>query len=270
MQGPSIQRGASIQVVVLGILEKQGHSVTIAADGKKALAALRKDSYDLVLMDIQMPEMNGWEATRAIRESERGTGEHIPIAAMTAHAMKRDHERCIAAGMDDYLTKPIHTPELLALVEKIGSRKAFAERSQVVTVEKPEPGSGPAIDMADVLDRLDGDRELFHEMAQVFRDGCPKATEDLRRAIDNQDAQALERRAHNLKGSSANLGAVAVSHAAAALEDCARSGKLEQAGDLFKTLERNLDHLLSELEALSRSIATENAGRGWVIDRKTT
>jgi PAS domain S-box-containing protein len=263
-----VEDNAVNQLVVLRILEKQGHSVTIAADGKKALSALRKDSYDLVLMDIQMPEMNGWEATRAIRESERATGEHIPIAAMTAHAMKGDHERCIAAGMDDYLTKPIHTPELLALVEKIGNRKAVAERPQTVPVAELEPG--PAIDMEDVLDRLDGDRELFHEMAQLFRDGCPQAMEDLRRAIDNRDAQALERRAHNLKGSSANLGAVAVSHASAALEDCARSGKLEQAGDLFKTLEQNLDHLLSELEALSRSVATENAGRGWVIDRKTT
>jgi two-component system sensor histidine kinase/response regulator len=245
-----VEDNAVNQLVVLRILEKQGHAVTIAGDGKKALAALKKDSYDLVLMDLQMPEMNGWDATRAIRESEKSTGGHIPIAAMTAHAMKGDQERCIAAGMDDYLTKPIHIPELLALVDKIGSRKAVAERLPLI------PAAEPAIDLARVLSRLDGDRGLFDEMAQLFRDECPRIMEDIRRGVDARDAKALERHAHNLKGSSANLGAVAVSRAAAALEDCGRSGNLARADDLFKSLEQTLDDLLSELEAVSRTIAT--------------
>ena len=245
-----VEDNALNQLVVLRILEKQGHAVTIAADGQKALAALRKDSYDLVLMDIQMPGMNGWEATRAIRESEKATGEHIPIAAMTAHAMKGDQERCIAAGMDDYLTKPIHTPELLALVDKIGSRKAAARR-----IELASAGSGASVDLPVALARLDGDRELFDEMAQRFREGCPKIMDDIRSAVDTRDAWALEHHAHDLKGWSANLGAAAVSHAAAALEDCARSGNLEQADDLLKTLKLSLDHLLPELESLSRTIA---------------
>ena len=128
-----VEDNAVNQLVALRLLEKQGHAVTIAANGKKALEALKKDSYDLVLMDIQMPEMNGWEATRAIRESEKATGEHIPIAAMTAHAMKGDEERCIAAGMDDYLTKPIRIPELLAVVDKIGDRKAVAKGMAVAS-----------------------------------------------------------------------------------------------------------------------------------------
>jgi PAS domain S-box-containing protein len=244
-----VEDNAVNQLVVLRILEKQGHAVTIAGDGKKALAALKKDSYDLVLMDIQMPEMNGWDATRAIRESEKSTGGHIPIAAMTAHAMKGDQERCIAAGMDDYLTKPIHIPELLALVDKIGSRKAVAERLP------PVPATEPAIDLATVLGRLDGDRGLFDEMAQLFREECPRIMEDIRRGVDTRDAKALEGHAHNLKGSSANLGAVAVSRAAAALEDCARSGNLVRADELFKSLKRSLGDLLSELEAVSRTIA---------------
>ncbi|MGA8234568.1 MAG: response regulator, partial [Candidatus Acidiferrales bacterium] len=246
-----VEDNAVNQLVVLRILEKQGHAVTIAADGKKALAALGKDSYDLVLMDIQMPEMNGWEATRAIRESEKATGEHIPIAAMTAHAMKGDEERCIAAGMDDYLTKPIHTPELLALIGKIGSRRAVAGRIEMASAG---PGPGSSIDLPAVLNRLEGDRELFDEMAQLFREGCPRIMEDIRSAVDTRDAKALQRHAHNLKGASANLGAVGVSRAAAALEDCARSGNLEGADDLFKSLELNLGQLLPELESLSRVI----------------
>ncbi len=247
-----VEDNAVNQLVVLRILEKQGHAVTIAADGKKALAALQKDSYDLVLMDIQMPEMNGWEATRSIRESEKATGEHIPIAAMTAHAMKGDQERCIAAGMDEYLTKPIHTPELLALVDKIGSRKTAARR-----IELTSAGAGPgrSIDLGAALSRLDGHRESFDEMAQLFREGCPKIMDDIRGAVEARDAWALEHHAHNLKGSSANLGAAAVSRAAAALEDCARSGKLERADALLKSLDVNLGQLLPELESLSRTIA---------------
>src|SRR6202044_1901795 len=101
-----------------------GHTVAVAANGRKALASLEKESYDLILMDVQMPEMNGLEATQAIREKEKVTGKRIPIVAMTAHAMKGDEERCLAAGMDAYLTKPIHTQELLAVLDDIGSTRA--------------------------------------------------------------------------------------------------------------------------------------------------
>jgi PAS domain S-box-containing protein len=243
-----VEDNAVNQLVVLRLLEKQGHAVTIAGDGKKALAALQKDSYDLVLMDIQMPEMNGWEATKAIREGEKVTGGHIYIAAMTAHAMKGDAERCIAAGMDDYLAKPIHTPELLALVDKIEGRKGRATGEVAST--------RASIDLAEVLERLEGDRKLFDEMAQLFREDCPRITEDIRHAIDIQDARALERHAHNLKGSSANLGAASVAQAAGALEECARSGNLERGNDLFKSIERELELLHSELEAFSQSVAT--------------
>jgi len=243
-----VEDNAVNQLVALRLLEKQGHAVTIAANGRRALEALEKDSYDLILMDIQMPEMNGWEATKAIRENEKTTGEHIPIAAMTAHAMKGDEERCIAAGMDDYLTKPIRIPELLAVVDKIANRKATAIGMEGVSKDR--------FDLAATLDRLDGDRELFDEMAHLFRGECPKAIEEIRRSIAAADAKALERHAHSLKGSAANLGSATVSGAADALETCARSGHLEQAYDLFQSLEQALSHLLSELETLSSGVTT--------------
>jgi len=244
-----VEDNAVNQLLALRLLQKQGHAVTVAANGKRALEALNKDIYDLMLMDIQMPEMNGWEATKAIRENEKATGKHIPIAAMTAHAMDGDKDRCVAAGMDDYLTKPIVLVELLAVVDRFRSHKPV---STDLAVASP---SG-AIDLAAVLDRLEGDRELFDEMVQLFRDECPRITEQIRRAVEVRNADAVERHAHNLRGSSANLGATAFSHAVGALEDCARSGTLEFAEDLFRTVEQELYALLTALEILPRGVAT--------------
>jgi CheY-like chemotaxis protein len=108
-------------LVALRLLEKQGHTVKLAQNGKKALEALEQEPYDVILMDIQMPEMNGWETTEAIRSKEKITGGHIPIVAMTAHAMRGDEERCLAAGMDNYLTKPVRDLQLRALLDEIAS-----------------------------------------------------------------------------------------------------------------------------------------------------
>jgi CheY-like chemotaxis protein len=104
------------QTVAARLLEKYGHRVTVAPNGREAVAAVEREPFDLVLMDVQMPEMGGFEATAAIRQAETGTGRHLPIYAMTARAMKGDAERCAAAGMDGYLSKPIHTPDLYAIV----------------------------------------------------------------------------------------------------------------------------------------------------------
>ena len=118
------------QRVAQRVLEKGGHQVVIAANGKDALEAIAKEAFDLVLMDVQMPEMDGLEATAAVRAREREAGTHIPIIAMTAHAMRGDRERCLSAGMDDYLSKPIHAEQLLELVRKY--TKAPADPRPVV------------------------------------------------------------------------------------------------------------------------------------------
>jgi two-component system, sensor histidine kinase and response regulator len=235
------------QLVALRLLERFGHAVTLAANGKKALEALEKDRYDVVLMDVQMPEMNGWEATRAIREKERVAGGRIPIIAMTAHAMKGDDERCYAAGMDDYLTKPIRTEELMAVLEKVGARKLARE----VRMDSETSGkNGQSLDMAAALDRLGGDRELYYELVDVFKTEYPGIEAEMRHAIEGSDARALERSAHTLKGSSANLGAVGVSDTSLELEKMARSGDLQGVGEQFKHLQQEVERLYSELEAL--------------------
>ncbi len=239
------------QLVALRLLERFGHTVTVAANGKKALEAWEKGGFDAILMDVQMPEMNGWETTQAIREKERSTGGRIPIIAMTAHAMKGDDERCFAAGMDDYLTKPIRTEELMTVLEKVGARKAAREvRLDRATVRRVVNQEAEAVDLAAALERLGGDRGLYDELVGVFKNECPSMTAEMRRAIDDQDGKTLARSAHTLRGSSSNLGAVAVADAALELEKLARAEKLEGAGEQFKVLESEIERLLSELETL--------------------
>jgi CheY-like chemotaxis protein len=110
------------QKLAVRLLEKEGHRVTVANDGREAIAAIERESFDLILMDVQMPQMNGYEATAAIRERERAVGGHIPIIAMTAHAMKGDRERCLEAGMDSYVSKPIKTKDLFDAIDELARR----------------------------------------------------------------------------------------------------------------------------------------------------
>jgi len=232
------------------LLEKQGHTVVIAENGRQALEALHRESVDLVLMDVQMPEMDGLEATRAIRAKEKGTGAHQPIIALTAHAMKGDRERCLAAGADDYLTKPIHTPELHAALERIQG----AEIAEAPSPAAPAP-STDSFDLATALQRVEGDRELLEEIVRIFVEECPKIIADIHHAFATSDARLLERLAHTLKGSASNLGALAVPRSAAELEQKARAGDFQGAEAQFKIVDANLKALLLELEAISGKVA---------------
>src|ERR1700728_178437 len=239
------------QLVALRLLERFGHTVTVAANGKKAVEAWEKGGFDAILMDVQMPEMDGWEATQAIREKERSTGLHVPIIAMTAHAMKGDDERCFAAGMDDYLTKPIRTEELMATLEKIGNRKQAQQTRQESPETHRENQKAPeAIELAAALERLGGDRGLYDELAEVFKKECPTFAAEMRKALDTRDLKALERSAHTLRGASSNLGAVAVAEAALDLERLARSEELESANGQLEILQKEIERLFTELEVL--------------------
>jgi CheY-like chemotaxis protein/HPt (histidine-containing phosphotransfer) domain-containing protein len=229
------------------LLEKQGHSVVIAINGREAVAAFESEAFDLILMDVQMPELNGYEATAAIREREKVSGRHIPIIAMTAHAMKGDRERCLQAGMDGYVSKPIDTRELFDAIEQVTAR---VSRNR---------GEAPALtevfDREEALARGGGDMELLLEIAKLFLDECPSQLAEIRDAVARSDSEALERVAHALKGAVGNFGAKLVYAAADKLEMMGRAGNVDGGAEActeltaeVERLKRSLSALLSEAE----------------------
>jgi CheY-like chemotaxis protein len=202
------------QKLALRLLEKRGHSVVVAGNGREALETLSRDSFDIVLMDVQMPEMDGFEATQIIREGERTTGAHVPIIAMTAHAMKGDRERCLVEGMDGYISKPLRPSELFEAIESlVGVGRARIE----------EPAK-PPFDEAIALETVESDRQLLCEMIDAYFEECPQLTEALAAAIERGDAATVQRTAHTLKGMLATLGAAEASSLAKHIEARARGG----------------------------------------------
>ncbi|OYW16774.1 MAG: hypothetical protein B7Z55_13855, partial [Planctomycetales bacterium 12-60-4] len=201
------------QKLAVRLLEKRGHTVVVAGNGREAIDALARESIDVVLMDVQMPEMDGFEATRRIRERERTTGDHVPIIAMTAHAMKGDRERCLAEGMDGYISKPLRPSELFESVESL----AAASRAVNKVAESP-------FDEATALESVDGDRELLGAIIDTFFEECPILTAELANAIQRGDAAAINRAAHTLKGALCTLGASEASSLAQQIETRARAG----------------------------------------------
>jgi two-component system, sensor histidine kinase and response regulator len=219
------------------LLERRGHKVTIANNGREALDALAARSFDVVLMDVQMPEMGGFEATRVIRERERATGAHLPIIAMTAHAMKGDRERCLEAGMDEYLTKPLDSRQLCMLVEHMAAGQPPVE-----------PELPPAPGVSDrVLARVGGDRQLLVEISKLFVDDAPRHLEKIREAIEQRDGESLRRAAHGLKGAAANFEADGVVSAARTLEEIGRTAAFDRHEDAWRALTIETERLVSTL-----------------------
>lgn len=233
------------QLVAATMLEKRGHRVTVVSDGKAAVASFESGHFDLIVMDVQMPEMDGFEATKAIREREGQEGGHIPIVAMTAHAMKGDRERCIDAGMDGYVSKPIKAGELFGVIEEIGpgTREVAKKGTPVPSAKAGEPLDKNVFDVSEALDIVGGDREFLKEIGAMLLEGLPDATAPIREGIHNADADALEKAAHSLKGSVGNFAAKRAFDAAYRLEVMGRDGDLGKADSAFTELEEELRRL---------------------------
>ncbi|MDY3556265.1 response regulator [Gemmata sp. JC717] len=240
------------QRVVLRLLEKFGHAVTMTADGRQAVDALGREPFDIVLMDVQMPEMDGFEATQLIRQREAGTGRHTLVVAMTAHAMKGDRERCLIAGMDDYVSKPVQRSELTRVLDRataVAATNAAAPAPAVLdgaTVGAAEL----AFDRAGAVECLGGDEELFAEVAGLFRSDSERFLEELSEALGGGDAVAVRRAAHGLKGAAGYLSAKPVVDAAQVLEAIGATGNLSAAPVALERLTCEVRRLNAALAAV--------------------
>lgn len=248
------------QQVAIGFLRERGHDVVVANNGREVLAALEEGAFDLILMDVQMPEMDGLEATKAIRERERETGLHIPIIAVTASAMKRDQEHCIEAGMDSYVSKPVYADELYRAVEGIvGSRRrkvpggevqslSSSEADEQATLSPDQNDDATVLDWDTAVNRMQGDEEQLKELARLFLDVCPKTLQEVQGAVGGHDAEkTLQRAAHTLKGSADLFAAERVVEAAWRLEIMGRDGDLDGADEALAGLEKEVCALMQAL-----------------------
>jgi signal transduction histidine kinase/DNA-binding response OmpR family regulator len=278
------------QTLAVRLLEKAGHTVFVVGTGRDAIAAIASASFDLVLMDVQMPEMDGLEAIAAIRAAEKDTENHLPILAMTAFTMTGDRERFLAAGFDGYVRKPIDVRELFRSIRaavpearKTGSRLATPtlypgpmkeDASMDAVPVSTRAGSraasregqrergaivrDPIFDLAAALQRVGGDEALLKELIEVFVEEYPAWLADLEAAVAAADAKWVRRAAHTIKGAVDNCGAGSAYDAAFRLERMAGEGRLEGAGEAVATLDQEIQRLLPALighargEALAR------------------
>ena len=251
------------QKLAVIILTKAGFTVDAVENGLQVIEKAKTGNYNAVLMDVQMPEMDGFEATRNLRAWEGTTGGHIPIIAMTAHAMKGDRELCLAAGMDDYVSKPLEVRILLGVLDRwlttSEPRETPSDRTGEPLHEKPQPAptfpeppsppaDNPPMDIDRALDRFANDRPFLVEMCLDYVAGLPKRIQEIKSAVDLKNANDLSRFAHNLRGVSANFSAEGITDLCAQLEALGRHEDLTTATELVSRLEVEAGRLVKYLQ----------------------
>lgn len=251
-----VEDNAVNQKVAARMLEQLGYSVEVVGNGQEALDALSRQSYSAVLMDCQMPEMDGFEATRRIRERS-GPEDRVVVIAMTANAMQGDRERCLGAGMDDYIPKPIHKEELRKILRRWVGQGLPLSTGPSATGELPSNQgrrTAEGVDGQDIWDteqtlaRLDGDQDLLRQLADLFVTQGPKEMREVQEALLQGDASRLVQAAHKLKGSVIQFSAPSVIAIVKELDQLSRSGDLQAAASCFAKLQPELDQLRSVLE----------------------
>jgi PAS domain S-box-containing protein len=240
---------AANQKLVISLLEQRGHSVVLAPNGREATRHAAAADFDVALMDVQMPEMDGLEATAAIRRQERATGRHLPILAMTAHAMAGDRERCLEAGMDGYIQKPLRPSELVAAIEQATGTGSTAASDAPADL-------GMRLDEGALLAAYGGNRTVLREVIEVFLAECPRTIETIREALERNDASQLAAAAHALKGSVGLFVQTGPYEVARQLELAGRSGRLDRVGPMVAELEAGMAALEAALSAARSSFSS--------------
>ncbi len=235
------------QKLGMRLLEKMGHEVTLAVNGQQAVDTVRSRQFDLILMDIQMPVLSGLDATRAIREWEKGQRRRAPIIAMTAHAMAGDAGKFLDAGMDGYVSKPIQSGILRAEIDRLTQTNVTHEDSNMNKADRsPEAAS---VNLSELLARVDNDRELLRDLLSIFKREFPDHLTSLQNAVAGNDAVRAARISHTLKGMLANLAVTKAAASASRLERLARAGEISSLGDALATFEKEVAGLLPEMES---------------------
>jgi CheY-like chemotaxis protein len=240
------------QKFIMRLLERWKHQATLVENGRQVLDTLQNETFDLILMDVQMPEMDGLEATKVVREHELTTGAHIPIIAMTAHAVKGDRERCLEAGMDEYISKPIDSDKLFDIIETL-----FRGRDTQVIPNASEEKSidFDGFDKELLLKAFDHDWDFLKEVVDVFYSDYPRMLNDLQQAYKDRDASTLMRTAHSLKGMLRNFQADAGAEVAYEIE---KNGKREEFKGVGKNIETLAGHLAGVEDELRKLIEQED------------
>lgn len=236
------------QLVLREVLEKQGHIVTIADNGMKGVAAYQHGEFDLILMDLQMPEMDGYEATRIIRTKEKIVGGHIPIVALTANVFAEDRKKCFTAGMDSYLSKPVSQKELRRVISsyfpQVGGQK-------VLSAQVPTANEGKQLKVFDVEGVMENieDMDLLQEIALIYLEKAPIEIDKLVHAMTEANDEAVERSAHTLKGMSLNVGAARIADKALQLQMAARQGGLPSCAGITDDIKNDMDEYCAAVKA---------------------
>jgi CheY-like chemotaxis protein len=222
------------QKLVISLLKRAGHETTVVGNGVDAVRAVERGHFDAVLMDVQMPEMDGFEATRRIRQRERQSGGHVPIIAVTAHAMKGDRDRCLAAGMDSYISKPIRAADLYKTLDEAAGCAAQGAVDQVPPTAQVEDSDW---DWSVALANVQGSEELLREIIEAFLEEAPRQLGFMRQALAESDAALLRRAAHTVKGAVRYFGAQAAFDLALTVETLAQKEEIASAAAGVNDLE---------------------------------
>ena len=237
------------------MLEKLGHVADAVGNGREAVELLQRIPFDIVLMDCQMPVMDGFEATRTIRDpANRVRNPQIPIIALTAHAMKGDRELCLEAGMNDYLTKPVNSRELSDVLDRWNPRHARVPEDAHVQKPVPEPAQEASrqprdFDLEGFIERTMEDRDLALEIANAFISDTPTLFAHLAAAVSSGEAEAAGKFAHTLKGSSANMGGEKLSEIAGRMQEAGKENNPKLLASLLPAAEAALESLLAGLRS---------------------